>query len=627
MAAPFSPLSGAASMIAGPGEDDSAMAQVQAEAARFEWPRWFDRALKAFLALVVASTLGFLAESFAIHAGLLPAAAWSKASFSVEPPVPAGWSKVTQVDPEGQFGKAGIMVGDLVKPDNPFYHMQNRFAGDQAGFTIERGGQRIHLNITEMPVETDPAATRSQWIVLLEDLKSLALTAFALVLLARRWREKAATCLAFLLLGYSIPGGVLPHWAGSGIIAWAIIWLQMAGIALVVFALPFCHYLIKPRMDRRDQAVFLIWAAISIPFTLLIGLSMALRWQLPTIGQPIVLFPLVFGGLVATAIVILRRNFRAADAAGRNRIKMVAAALVLSVLGYALSTIVQIVLGSRSALFFPMIGLATLIVASGPLLLVYTVLRHKLFDFGFVVKRALVYGFVSALILVGIGLAEWAAKKLVPESWHDASKVYSAAIALVLFLLFHRIHHWVEHQVEHLFFHKWQANEARLREFIDAAAHYERQDSLMRDTVAEFRRFTGTGEVALYWRQDGEDYARLHGELAAPFEQIDADDPAVARARVSRGAVVVEDTRSALPASLVLPVIDHGQIVGLLALGAKPNSVGFRPDEVEVMAWAAQQAGLDLQSMRARNLETKVATLEAQVERLSAILSARTADA
>lgn len=603
------------------------MAQAQAEAARFEWPRWFDRALKAFLTLIIASTLGFLAESFALHAGLLPAAAWPKAAFSVEPPVPPGWAKVIQVAPDGQFGKAGIVAGDLVKPDNPFYHMQNRFAGDQVGIAIERNGQRSHRIVTEMPAETDPAASRNQWIVLLEDLKSLVLTAFVLLLLFRRWREKAAMCLAFLLLGFSIPGGVLPHWAGSGIIAWTIIWLQMAGIALVVFALPFCHYLVKPRMDRRDQAVFWAWVAIGVPFTLLIGLSMALRWQLPTIGQPIVLFPLVFGGMVATAIVILRRNFRSVDAAGRNRIKMVAAALVLSVLGYTLSTIVQIVLGSRSALFFPMIGLSTLIVASGPLLLVYTVLRHKLFDFGFAVNRALVYGFVSALILVGIGLAEWAAKKLVPEAWHDASKVYSAAIALVLFLLFHRIHHWVEHQVEHLFFHKWQANEAKLRQFIEAASHYERQDSLMRDTVAEFRRFTGTQDVALFWRQNGEDYVRLHGALAAPFEQIDADDPAVAQARVSRGAVVVEDTRSALPANLVLPVIDHGQIVGLLALGAKPNAVGYRPDEVEVMAWAAQQAGLDLQSMRARGLETKVATLEAQVEKLSAILSARTADA
>lgn len=603
------------------------MAQSQLEAARFEWPRWFDRALKAFLGLILASTLGFLVESFALHAGLLPAAAWPKASFSIEPPVPAGWAKVTRVDPDGQFGKAGIQVGDLVKPDNPFYHMQNRFAGDQVGIAIERNGQRSHRIVTEMPAETDPNASRAQWIVLLEDLKSLVLTAFVLLLLFRRWREKAAMCLALLLLGFSIPGGVLPHWAGSGIIAWTIIWLQMAGIALVVFALPFCHYLVKPRMDRRDRTVFWIWAAISVPATTLIGLSTALRWQLPTILQPMVLFPLVFGGLVATAIVILRRNFRSADAAGRNRIKMVAAALVLSVLGYALSAIVQIVLGSRSALFFPMIGLSTLIVASGPLLLVYTVLRHKLFDFGFVVNRALVYGFVSALILVGIGLAEWAAKKLVPEAWHDASKVYSAAIALVLFLLFHRIHHWVEHQVEHLFFHKWQANEAKLRQFIETASHYERQDSLMKETVAEFRRFTGTEEVSLYWKQDDDDYQRQHGGLAMPIDRVDADDPAIAQARARRGPVAIEETRSALAASLLLPVIDHGQVVGFLALGAKPNSVGYRPDEVEVMAWAAQQAGLDLQSMRARSLEAKVSTLEAQIDRLSAILSARTADA
>lgn len=603
------------------------MPALEAESAKFQWPRWFDRALKAFLTLVIALALGVLAESLALDVGWLQGAAWSKASFEKDHGIPSGWAKIKSVDPEGQLAQAGIRAGDLLKPDNPFYHMQNRFAGDRSGFTVDRQGMRSHVTITETPIEVGTTANDVKWIILLQDLNSLVLIAFVLVLLFRRWREKAAMSLAFLLLAFSIPGGVLPHWAGNAAIAWIVLVSQFAGIALLLFALPFCHYLVKPRMTRGEAALVKVWSAVCVVSASLIGLGNALQFSLPVIGDPLLLFPLVFTIQLAITIAILVRNFRSTDAAGRNRIKLVAGALVLSTLGYALGTLVFSFFGTKSALYLPVTWFANVLITSGPLLLVYTVLRHKLFDFGFAVNRALVYGFVSALILVGIGLAEWAAKKLVPESWHHASAFYSAAIALGLFLLFHRIHHWVEHQVEHLFFHQWQVNEAKLRQFIDSAAHYERQDSLMRDTVAEFRRFTGTEHVALFWRQDGEDYGPLHGELGAVAALVDADDPALARARVSRGPVAIEDTRSQLPASLLLPVIDHGQIVGFLALGAKPNSVGYRPDEVEVMAWAAQQAGLDLQSMRARSLEAKVSTLEAQVERLSAILAARPANA
>lgn len=603
------------------------MPQPQDDDAKFNWPRWFDWGLRLFLALIFIANSLLLIDFIALDLGVLHRAPQQLALRAEDPSTPDGWIRFASVDPQGWLGKAGLRAGDTIRYDGPLDHQRVRIAGETVGFTLDRGGTISHHTYT-IPQGSDNAGSNQRRAAhITTDLVSLLVGVFGVFVLFRRWRDRTATTLVLTLFGFSTNWIMLPHWLTDPALGFLVLALQAAGVWLITFGPAFCLSLLKVAPSRN-------WAvlALSLPAlaAMIVGVTYysytTLRW-FPGIGLLSLGFPLVF--LLEALLVgwILLRGLGQADAAGRNRIKLVLATFVLYLIGVVLNEV--FLTGSLTGNpLLALIGWSVILLYSlPPFMLVYVVLRHKLFDFSFAVNRALVYGFVSALILIGIGLSEWAAKKLVPPSWHEASAFYSAAIALGLFLLFHRIHHWVEHHVEHLFFRDWQTNEARLRQFIEAASHYERQDSLMRDTVAELRRFTASDEAALLWRQGGEDYVCLHGALAVPLERIDADDPAVARARVVRGPVAVDETGSALPASLILPVIDHGQIVGLVLLGAKPNSLGYRPDEVEVMAWAVQQAGLDLQSMRARALEAKVSTLEAQVERLSAILADRPANA
>ena len=52
-----------------------------------------------------------------------------------------------------------------------------------------------------------------------------------------------------------------------------------------------------------------------------------------------------------------------------------------------------------------------------------------------------------------------------------------------------------------------------------------------------------------------------------------------------------------------------------------PTGEDYRPDEVEVMAWATHQIGLDMQAIRVRELEQSVVKLEARNANLSEILT------
>jgi hypothetical protein len=295
------------------------------------------------------------------------------------------------------------------------------------------------------------------------------------------------------------------------------------------------------------------------------------------------------------------------------------ALIVMALLAFALGIMVMTWSLDRTSDFFAAgwLGYVNALTMGliAPGLLAYAVLRHRLFDLGFAVNRTLVFATVSAILLVSFGTIEWAIEHLVPESWHEGSAFYSAGIAVGLFLLFHRIRDGVEHVIERLFFRSWHRNEAALKRFVAAAAHVEKPAALAGNFTAELARFTGGAAASLYTRTPEGRYASAAGAT------IDADDPALAAMRAEQGAVVPFEVGSPIEAALAMPMMHQAALAGLALIGPKPTGEDYRPDEIEILGWATQQVGLDLQAIRVRELERNVLKLEARNANLSDILA------
>ena len=202
-----------------------------------------------------------------------------------------------------------------------------------------------------------------------------------------------------------------------------------------------------------------------------------------------------------------------------------------------------------------------------------------------------------------------------PEAWHEGSALFSAGIAVGLFLLFHRIRDAVEHAIERLFFRGWQRNEAALKRFVASAAHVEKPASLAEQYVTELARFTGGAAATLYVRVPEGDYASATGAT------IEADDPALTAMRAEQGKIVPGEVGSNLTAALALPMMHQAAMAGFVLLGPKPTGEDYRPDEIEVLSWATQQVGLDLQAIRVRELELTNLKLVERNRTLSEILT------
>jgi GAF domain-containing protein len=191
-----------------------------------------------------------------------------------------------------------------------------------------------------------------------------------------------------------------------------------------------------------------------------------------------------------------------------------------------------------------------------------------------------------------------------------------AAIAVGVFLAFHRVRDAVESRLQALFFRRWHDNEKRLRRFVEEASFITRADNLKTAFVEEFARFTGGATVGLYLHDGQTDYRAIGATPSADTAVLDRNDPVLVALRANRRPIDPADTTSSLGPGLALPMLHRKVLLGLVLLGSKPSGDAYRPDEVEVLAYAAHHVGLDLHALKVERLEREGAELSREVRRL-----------
>jgi hypothetical protein len=523
------------------------------------------------------------------------------------------WLGVAQVAAGGSAAKAGIRSGDSVRFDAFLGQALAWRQGERVSLTVARGGQRFPVTVAVgAPADYGGGSLVTSLAAGVLELGGLGLGA---VLLARGWRNRTALQLAtILLLLFSRPPTL---WPPHGVAAVLVLALSSA-VAFVNYIVPtFCLEISGGPSSRRQNAV-VVAAGLALCAATFYG-EIADTLPLPLPGAAPSLLPIVAVIANVVGYAILAANYGRSDATVRNRIMIVGlafACLVLtSVIGAAERTLWREGY-SLTLLLWLVTGIVVLAYTS-LILLTYAVLRRRLFDLGFALNRTLVYGAVSFILLAAFGLGEWAVDRVIPESWRGASAIYSAGIALVLFLSFHRLRDGVERQVERLFFHHWQQNEAALRRFVASAGHFDQTPALCRAFAEEAIRFAEGAPAALYLRGADGVYRRQAGRLDGAAEDCAADDHAFALMRAERRPVELAAAHGGLPGALALPMLDQGALAGFVLVGAKADGADYRPDEVELLGWAACQVGLDLQALHARDLEAQVVGLEEKVAWLS----------
>jgi hypothetical protein len=246
--------------------------------------------------------------------------------------------------------------------------------------------------------------------------------------------------------------------------------------------------------------------------------------------------------------------------------------------------------------------------------LAYALLRYRLFDFGFVVNRALVAAVISTFLLVIFAVTEWSVDKLLHFEGREKNVIFDAAVAMAIILCFHRIQHWVNHKVDHTFFRSWYDAAERLRRFLSKTSQITESSALLEKYAVALGDFTGLADISIYLARTDDSMTCAYTSPGSAAAELDANHDVLIELRHARRVIHLRPDGDGPHDELALPMMTQGRLRGFILVGPKPDRQQYRPDEMTLLGTAAQQLGMDFENLR-------VVELEQQIRRLSHVES------
>jgi hypothetical protein len=549
-----------------------------------------------------------------------PGAGTFAMSYVRAPQFAPGFVRVAAVLPDGPMGKAGIAGGDHIRFDTDVRNDAVPIVGELRTFTLDHQGVRTRLQAVAV-VPTDPLINKAIYArSLIIALSAFIAALFATFIIWRGGRNPATLLLGVSLAAYSLANSAPWLWFDSPLAREILNFFSrtiqtLSPVAFIAFALTFYAEFVGP--VRR--VAWQLLAAYAVVLFSLLAVSDYLDgiidvWPVIGDGQDLYTYVRLAGSVIALICVAV--GWRRCQSATQQRYAMLFAALFILV-GARILYLLHLYLWQGVDRQYSPVELALAIAGttiSAPLF-AYAILRHKALDLGLAISRTLVYGIISSGLLVIFALIEWGSERWLPEDAMKERVVLSAGVALTLTIVFDRIREVVQGVVERLLFRAWRENEANLRRFVHEADFVAKENVLRSTSVEAFAQFAQGASCVLYLR-DGNSFRRTEGSAPSAPPIIDGDDPIAVAMRADPKPAALQRAGGAIQMVLVLPMLQRTQLEGFFALGPKPKGENYRPDEIALLGWAAQQIYLDLTALRIAKLELDISKLQSDVTAL-----------
>ena len=121
-------------------------------------------------------------------------------------------------------------------------------------------------------------------------------------------------------------------------------------------------------------------------------------------------------------------------------------------------------------------------------------------------------------------------------------------------------------------------------------------------------------------------FVRSEATLAEAPDEVGVNDEAVLAMLADPKALRLRDSPSSIRAALAVPMSNRGELFGFVLLGARPDGVPYRTDQIGTLEYATRELGLDLYALQLERLADEAAaerrtseTLRAQLQTAMAL--------
>ncbi len=506
---------------------------------------------------------------------------------------------VASVDRNSPAARAGIRPGDRLQIAQSFANRVVLYAtvpGDRV--TVKDAGRLISL-VALVSYSSPPIA-----LIVVVELARLTFLVMAALIAWRRPEDAPARALAVLLacfgVGITFDTAILPWvWARFVLLVFVQTLFLAAALAALAFASRFpvaSHRGFRAFIDKRLQTIGIIGVGISIlTAVLLFTLPIGTRRERAIVDLPFMLF---YIAVIVGTFAALIAGYRASAGAERVRARWALGTIAIGLSGMLVFLIAAATGNNGQAVQYVL--LTTLVIPFG---LANAIFRHRMLDITFVINRAVVYTFVSVVIVGSFILFEWLLGLLVEQN-SRASVILQLLAALALGLSTRFIHARIDQFVDNLFFRERHAAEAAIRRFAHEAGLITTVGDLVSKTVEVVQKNMHLRGAAFYALRD-DAFVPLYSTIPATAA-IDENDYAVLEMRTWHAPVEPAIRGSNLRGDVAFPMMVRGSLAGFLLCAEKETHETLAPDERGALGVLANSTGVALDSLRVRALEVEL---------------------
>ncbi|HMD02979.1 MAG TPA: hypothetical protein VKG44_08465, partial [Candidatus Baltobacteraceae bacterium] len=274
--------------------------------------------------------------------------------------------------------------------------------------------------------------------------------------------------------------------------------------------------------------------------------------------------------------------------------------------------------------------LAELVSIAMPISVAYAALRQRLIDVDFVINRAIVYAFMTAVLIAFVSLIDFASSHLISE-YHLALYLEAGATVAVGIAL-DRFRKQLDSFTERIFFKARHEAEAQLNRVARSLEFATRETSIEEAVVDEPVRWLKLASAALFTpnRSRGT-FERTHsiGWAERDLSDVLDDSTLVRYLRVEREPLLAKDVAWEEPAlpkgpaapALYLPIFCREDLEGFVIYGAHAGATTLDPGEVNLLSTFGPRAGAAFDHLRFEVMREELAAAKEEAlinERLAA---------
>ncbi len=316
-------------------------------------------------------------------------------------------------------------------------------------------------------------------------------------------------------------------------------------------------------------------------------------------GQPY--DTLYLSGSAALVAIAALLSIRHTDPAQRGRVLIVFAAIILSAIDYAAALLLSPNFDTANWSVIPS-GLLV------PAAVAYAILRHRIFDVGFVLNRTLVFGITSAVVIVVLAALEQIVQQYVTTLSRAQGAAVQFGIALAVVLLARNIHRRVDVAVDNVFFRMRHLQEAALRQFATTAQFYTEPQPLLRDAADALMRY-GTFDASAIYLADGIAMQSAISTFSRAVPLVDGNDPAVVRLRAQHEPLDLHNLATAFPGVRLYPMTLSGRSVGAVAVGERASTEKLPPDIDDAIRTMVAAVAIALETIESTRIRQELSRL------------------